>query len=42
MSRQKPHHTKQFKLDAVSYRKEHPDLTQKLFLCQYLSTQFTA
>ena len=21
-------HTKQFKLDAVNYRKEHPDLTQ--------------
>lgn len=28
MSRQKNHHTKQFKLDAISYRKEHPDLTQ--------------
>jgi len=28
MSRKKPHHTKQFKLDAVNYRKEHPDLTQ--------------
>lgn len=28
MSRQKAHHTKQFKLDAVNYRKEHPDLTQ--------------
>ena len=28
MSRQKSHHTKQFKLDAVNYRKEHPDLTQ--------------
>lgn len=27
MSRQKSHHTKQFKLDAVNYRKEHPDLT---------------
>ena len=23
MSRQKPHHTKQFKLDAINYRKEH-------------------
>ena len=28
MSRQKSHHTKQFKLDAINYRKEHPDLTQ--------------
>ena len=28
MSRKKPHHTKQFKLDAVNYRIEHPDLTQ--------------
>ena len=28
MSRQKTQHTKQFKLDAVNYRKEHPDLTQ--------------
>ena len=28
MSRQKSHHTKQFKLDAVNYRKEHLDLTQ--------------
>lgn len=28
MSRQKTHHTKQFKLDAINYRKEHPDLTQ--------------
>lgn len=28
MSRQKPHHTKQFKLDAINYRREHPDLTQ--------------
>jgi transposase len=28
MSRQKIHHTKQFKLDAINYRKEHPDLTQ--------------
>lgn len=27
MSRQKAHHTKQFKLDAINYRKEHPDLT---------------
>ena len=25
---QKPQHTKQFKLDAINYRKEHPDLTQ--------------
>lgn len=24
----KTQHTKQFKLDAVKYRKEHPDLTQ--------------
>ena len=28
MSRKKPQHTKQFKLDAINYRKEHPDLTQ--------------
>ena len=28
MSRKCPQHTKQFKLDAVNYRKEHPDLTQ--------------
>ena len=28
MSHKKTHHTKQFKLDAVNYRKEHPDLTQ--------------
>ena len=28
MSRQTAHHTKQFKLDAINYRKEHPNLTQ--------------
>ena len=28
MSRQKTQHTKQFKLDAINYRKGHPDLTQ--------------
>ena len=28
MSRKKTHHSKQFKLDAVNYRNEHPDLTQ--------------
>ena len=28
MSRQKTQHTKQFKLDTINYRKEHPDLTQ--------------
>ena len=28
MSRKKTQHTNQFKLDAVNYRKEHPDLTQ--------------
>ncbi len=28
MSRKKTHHNKQFKLDAINYRKEHPDLTQ--------------
>ena len=28
MSRKRNHHTKQFKLDAINYRKEHPDLTQ--------------
>ena len=28
MSRIKTQHTRQFKLDAVAYRKEHPDLTQ--------------
>ena len=51
MSRQKTHHTKQFKLDAINYRKEHPDLTQVecaknlgnclrgYLLCQQLSWQ---
>lgn len=28
MSRKRTQHTKQYKLDAVVYRKEHPDLTQ--------------
>jgi hypothetical protein len=28
MSRKNKQHTKQFKLDAVNYRKEHPDFTQ--------------
>ena len=28
MSRKRSQHTKQFKLDAINYRKEHPDLTQ--------------
>ena len=28
MSRQKKQHTRQFRLDAINYRKEHPDLTQ--------------
>ena len=28
MSRKRTQHSKQFKLDAVNYRKEHPDLTQ--------------
>lgn len=28
MSHKKTHHTKQFKLDAFNYHKEHPDLTQ--------------
>ena len=28
MSRKRTQHTKQFKLNAVNYRKEHPDLTQ--------------
>ena len=28
MSRKCPRYTKQFKLNAVNYRKEHPDLTQ--------------
>ena len=28
MPRKQKHHTKQFKLDAVNYRKGHPDLTQ--------------
>ena len=27
MSRKRIQHTKQFKLDAITYRKEHPDLT---------------
>ena len=51
MSRQKTHHTKQFKLNAINYRKEHPDLTQVecaknlgnclrgYLLCQQLSWQ---
>ena len=51
MSRQKTHHTKQFKLDVINYRKEHPDLTQVecaknlgnclrgYLLCQQLSWQ---
>ena len=28
MPRKNKQHTKQFKLDAITYRKEHPDLTQ--------------
>ena len=28
MPRKSKQHTKQFKLDAITYRKEHPDLTQ--------------
>ncbi|WP_081647941.1 hypothetical protein [Butyrivibrio sp. VCB2006] len=28
MPRKNKQHPKQFKLDAVNYRKEHPDLTQ--------------
>lgn len=28
MPRKQPHRSKQFKLDAVNYHKEHPDLTQ--------------
>ena len=45
MSRQKTHHTKQFKLDAINYRKEHPDLTQvecakNLGICQKLFSIF--
>ncbi|MCR4715868.1 MAG: transposase [Lachnospiraceae bacterium] len=28
MPRKQKQHTKQFKLDAVAYRREHPDLTQ--------------
>lgn len=28
MLRKSKQHTKQFKLDAINYRKEHPDLTQ--------------
>lgn len=28
MSRKTKQHSKQFKLDSVNYRKEHPDLTQ--------------
>lgn len=27
MSRKKTHYSKQFKLDAINYRKEHPVLT---------------
>ena len=45
MSRQKAHHTRQFKLDAINYRKEHPDLTQvecakNLGICQKLFSIF--
>ncbi len=29
MPRKNKQHDKQFKLDAVKYRKEHPDLTQE-------------
>ena len=51
ISQQKTHHTKQFKLDVINYRKEHPDLTQVecaknlgnclrgYLLCQQLSWQ---
>ena len=28
MSSKRSHHSKQFKLDAINYRNEHPDLTQ--------------
>ena len=28
MSSKRNHHSKQFKLDAINYRNEHPDLTQ--------------
>lgn len=28
MSSKHPQHTKQFKLDAINYRKDHPNLTQ--------------
>ncbi len=28
MPRKSKQHTKQFKLDAINYRKDHPDLTQ--------------
>ena len=28
MPRKSTQHTKQFKLDAINYRREHPDLTQ--------------
>ena len=28
MSSKRNHHPKQFKLDAINYRNEHPDLTQ--------------
>ena len=28
MPRKNKQHTKQFKLDAITYRKEHPDLPQ--------------
>ena len=28
MSSKRNHHSEQFKLDAINYRNEHPDLTQ--------------
>ena len=34
MSRQKTQHTKQFKLDAINYRKEHPNPTLLLQRCK--------
>ena len=36
MSCKKTQHTKQFKLDAINYRKEHPDLTQVECTSHYL------
>ena len=40
MSRQKTQHTKQFKLDAINYRKEHPNPTLLLQRCKKSIAEF--